>query len=111
MLLCLYGTGSVLTPGDADHEVLAARFPDHRGARAVIRVELDRAQASCGFAVPLMAFEAERDTPCKWVERKSDEELVAYRRRRTRAASMRSPRSATGSAWMRAGARGLGRCW
>jgi hypothetical protein len=78
-LLRLYGTGSVVTPGDADFEALAARFPDHRGARAVIRVELDRVQTSCGFAVPLMAFEAERDTLTKWADRKSDEELVAYR--------------------------------
>lgn len=78
-LLRLYGTGAVVVPGDAEYDGLAARFPDHRGARAVIRVELERVQTSCGFSVPVMAYEGERDQLVKWAERKSDDELVAYR--------------------------------
>jgi hypothetical protein len=78
-LVRLYGTGSVSRPGDADFAALAARFPDHRGARAVIRVALERVSSSCGFSVPLMSFQGERDTLAKWAERKTDDELEAYR--------------------------------
>jgi hypothetical protein len=78
-LVRLYGAGSVVVPGDPDFAELAARFPEHRSTRAVIRVRLDRVSTSCGYSVPLMAFERERDTLTRWAERKSPDELVEYR--------------------------------
>jgi hypothetical protein len=78
-LVRLHGTGSVTTSGDPGYAALAAGFPEHRGARAVIRVALDRVSTSCGFSVPFMSFEGERDTLARWAERKTDDELVAYR--------------------------------
>src|SRR5262249_53954369 len=78
-LVRLYGTGRVVVPGDSDFAALVARFPEHRSARAVIRVALDRVSTSCGYTVPIMRYEHERDTMTKWVDRKSDDELVEYR--------------------------------
>ena len=78
----LHGTGEVLLAGDPGYEALAPRFPTLLGARAIIRVRLDRVSTSCGYAVPLMAFEADRDVLTKWAERKGPDGLVEYRAER-----------------------------
>jgi hypothetical protein len=75
----LHGRGTLVLPGDGDWEELAARFPPQPGARSVIKVALDRVSDSCGFGVPLMAYERERGQLAEWAVRKTDEELVEYR--------------------------------
>jgi len=64
----LHGRGEAL-PGDA------IEFPDADGAlpeqrRTVIRVSLDRISDSCGYGVPLMAYQAERRNSRAWAEGK-----------------------------------------
>ena len=78
----LHGRGRVVLPGDDDWEDLAARFPPQPASRSIVTVELDRVSDSCGFAVPLMTYEAERDQMAKWVANKSDEDLAEYRARK-----------------------------
>jgi Pyridoxamine 5'-phosphate oxidase len=78
-ILRLQGRGEVIEPGHSAWEDLAARFPSHLGARAVIRVRVERIADSCGYAVPLMRFEGERDQLTLWAERKGPEGLGAYR--------------------------------
>ena len=78
-ILRLHGRGEVIEPGHSAWEDLAARFPSHLGARAVIRVRVERIADSCGYAVPLMRFEGERDQLTLWAERKGPEGLSAYR--------------------------------
>ncbi len=39
----------------------------------------DRIADSCGYAVPVMDLVGERDVLARWAERKSREELAAYR--------------------------------
>jgi hypothetical protein len=77
----LHGTGQVVMP-DADGfgELLAA-FPGEprRGLRSIIRVDVDRVSDSCGYGVPFMRYEGERDTMPRWVANKSDEQLAGYR--------------------------------
>lgn len=75
----LFGRGTVHelgTPGFVD---LAPQFPDHPGARAVIEVECERVQSSCGFAVPLMDPVGDRDRLLDWARAKGDDALVEYR--------------------------------
>jgi hypothetical protein len=74
----LFGHGDVVRPGDADHTELAARFDDLPGARAVIRCRVERIQSSCGYSVPFLAFDAERDTLRDWADRKGPEGIEAY---------------------------------
>jgi Pyridoxamine 5'-phosphate oxidase len=61
----LHGRGRVVQQADADFGRLLASFElrtDQRQAvRAVVAVEIDRIADSCGFAVPQMRFEGERD--------------------------------------------------
>jgi hypothetical protein len=75
----IYGRGAVLRSGDDGFDELAALFPDLPGARAVIRVAVERVGSSCGYAVPLMQYEGERTRLDEWAEAKGPEGLVDYR--------------------------------
>ena len=57
----LYGRGEVLPLGEPEAEALLPRFGEYPGARSVIRVEVDRVSTSCGYGVPLLSYEGERD--------------------------------------------------
>ncbi len=52
---------------------------DRASHRAIIVVTADRITDSCGYAVPVMNLAEERDLLVTWAERKSAEELAAYR--------------------------------
>src|SRR5262245_19752962 len=57
----LHGAGDVLLPDSPEHAVLRSQFPDCPGARAIIRVCVNLVITSCGYAVPLMQYEGDRD--------------------------------------------------
>src|SRR5215472_7355113 len=86
-ILRLQGTGRVVVPEDATWEEFAVRFPktgmgtgmDPASHRAIIVVSIDRIADSCGYAVPRMDLAEERDLLTQWAERKSPEDLAAYR--------------------------------
>jgi hypothetical protein len=59
---------------------LAAHFPEQEGARAIISVEVSRISDSCGYAVPLLRYEGERNQLSAWARRLGPEGLKAYRR-------------------------------
>ncbi|MDQ6731626.1 MAG: pyridoxamine 5'-phosphate oxidase family protein [Actinomycetota bacterium] len=79
-ILRLYGRGAVLGPGAVD-------FPDApelplEMRRAVISVSVERIADSCGYGVPLMSYEGERDNTRRWAEGKlakgGPQALAAY---------------------------------
>lgn len=76
----LHGQGKVITKGDEQWEQWLALYPVHRGIRSVIVVDVSRVSESCGYSVPRMEFVEDRETLVRWAEKKSDEELVQYRR-------------------------------
>ena len=80
MILRLFGRGRAVLPGTPEWDELAPQFPAYPGARQIIVADLTRVQTSCGFAVPLMEFAAERDALVRWAEAKGEEKLVEYRR-------------------------------
>jgi hypothetical protein len=51
----------------------------HAGTRALVKIAFTRISDSCGYAVPRLDFVEPRDVLDKWTERKSPEELAAYR--------------------------------
>ena len=79
-ILRLYGTGSVALPGSDAWETLLPLFPSLPGARQMIVVDVHLVQSSCGYAVPFMSYERERDTLQRWAEKKGEEGLEEYRR-------------------------------
>jgi len=84
-ILRLYGRGEVLPPGSEDFASLHARFPaELPPPRQIIRVAVERVQTSCGYGVPLMSFEGQRDELVRWAEKKGAEGLLDYQRKNNR---------------------------
>jgi hypothetical protein len=83
-ILRLYGRGWTILPATAEWAQLRPLFPDHPGARQIIAAEITRVQTSCGFAVPLMEYTAQRDTLIRWAEVRDDSALDAYRQEKNR---------------------------
>jgi hypothetical protein len=75
----LHGTAAVCEPGSAEYESLASLFPAFVGRRAIVRAHLTRVGDSCGFAVPKLRYEEDRNTLVRWSESKGEERLTEYR--------------------------------
>jgi hypothetical protein len=81
----LHGTGRVVPLTDPGFPELLALFPDAPDAhavRAVVTIDVQRVSDSCGYSVPLMAYQGDRDTLLRWGERKSPADLADYRRKK-----------------------------
>lgn len=81
-ILRLYGKGEVVDPTSDTFASLRPLFPALPGERSIIRVRLTRIADSCGFGVPLMKFESERNQLIKSAEKKGEEGLREYRVRK-----------------------------
>jgi hypothetical protein len=77
-ILRLYGTAAVYHPRDAEWADWLALFPSLPGARQVIVVEVDLVQTSCGMAVPLLDFRAERNELNHSMEKRGPEQVQQY---------------------------------
>lgn len=75
----LHGQGEAVVPGDKDFDLLVKEFPKRRSTRSYIRINVNRISDSCGYAVPLYEFKKDRDVLDKWVDAKTDEQLLEYR--------------------------------
>jgi hypothetical protein len=75
----LHGKGEAITPESSEWGDLRSRFPDHPGARAIVRVQLTRISDSCGYGVPRYEFAVARDTLARSALKKGEAELVRYR--------------------------------
>lgn len=75
LILRVYGTARAINPKGGDWDELAAHFPPHRGARQIFDMQVDMVQTSCGWAVPFMVFNQDRDTMQKYIDGKSDQEF------------------------------------
>jgi Pyridoxamine 5'-phosphate oxidase len=80
----LHGCGEVLEPNDSDFRALRSRFPAEPAARAVIRIRLTRIADSCGYGVPLYAFERQRSQLADWASRKGEQGLADYQETKNR---------------------------
>lgn len=74
----LHGRGEAVPAVDARFSDLAGRFPARPGIRSVIVVSVERISDSCGYGVPLMRFESERDQLDRWAERKGPDGIARY---------------------------------
>jgi len=74
----LQGKGTVVESTDTAFASLRALFPPMAGGRAVIKVKATRISDSCGFGVPLYAYQEERETLTQWAEKKGEDDLKAY---------------------------------
>ena len=77
LILRIYGTGKAVLPQDAEWESLAAHFTILPGTRQIFLIEVESVQGSCGWGVPFMAFERERETLTKYHAKCDPAEWVA----------------------------------
>lgn len=78
LILRIYGHGRAVLPQDDDWNALAARFTLLPGTRQIFVIDVDSVQTSCGWGVPMMELQTERDTlrkyhrqadPAAWIEK------------------------------------------
>jgi hypothetical protein len=62
LILRIYGRGRAVLPQDAGWEALAAHFTLLSGTRQIFDIAVESVQTSCGWGVPFMTLEGERDT-------------------------------------------------
>ncbi|MGA4508062.1 pyridoxamine 5'-phosphate oxidase family protein [Propionibacteriaceae bacterium G1746] len=77
-ILRLYGTPTMVQPGDEQWDDLVGLFPPMLGARQVYVVDVDEAMTACGYGVPLYSFEGDRETMHLWAKKKGHDGLVRY---------------------------------
>ncbi len=80
LVLRLYGKGESILPADARWNALATRFPEHPGARQIVRLHVESVQTSCGFGLPLMGYAGERGSLTEWARKKGEAGVAEYRR-------------------------------
>jgi predicted pyridoxine 5'-phosphate oxidase superfamily flavin-nucleotide-binding protein len=90
-ILRLHGRGEVVTPADDRFAELLERFDfaepaAEQARRSIIVVEVQRIADSCGYGVPLMSFEGEREHADKWAAKRlrtgGPEALEDYQRKK-----------------------------
>src|SRR5436305_948652 len=78
-ILRLYGKGETVLPGAERWEELVAQFPSYPGIRQIILASIHLIHTSCGYGVPLMELQQDRETLTRWATSKGEEGLVDYR--------------------------------
>lgn len=78
-ILRLYGKGNVVLPGSSEWESMYPLFTPLPGGRQIISIEVHLVQTSCGYAIPFMTYEEERETLQRWSVQKGEEGLKQYR--------------------------------
>jgi predicted pyridoxine 5'-phosphate oxidase superfamily flavin-nucleotide-binding protein len=76
----LHGQGRVVSIYDEDFDAWAAHFPANPAARAVVVVDVKRVSDSCGYALPLLTLDSERDLLTPNMVRRGEDGRIAYRR-------------------------------
>ena len=84
LILRIYGRGRAVLPADADWAELAAHFTLLPGTRQIFDIAVESVQTSCGWGVPVMALEKERETIVKWHAQKDPVAWVELAQSRTR---------------------------
>lgn len=77
-ILRLYGEGKTILPNSPEWDSLYSLFTPFPGIRQIIVADIERAQTSCGFGVPLYEYQGQRETLITWANNKGDEGIKKY---------------------------------
>ena len=83
LILRIYGTGHAVLPQDDGWAALAAHFTLLPGTRQIFVIDIDSIQESCGWGVPFMSFDRERQTLSKYHAQQHPAERLAKLSERT----------------------------
>jgi hypothetical protein len=62
LILRIYGRGRPVLPQDSEWDTLAAHFEIFPGTRQIFVIDIKSVQSSCGWGVPFMTMDRERET-------------------------------------------------
>lgn len=78
LILRLYGKARMIQPHDDEWPTYADLLPQLAGSRQIFELSIDLVQTSCGMAVPLLDFQAERHDLLNSAAQKTPEQLRQY---------------------------------
>ena len=84
LILRLYGRGEPILPQDPRWPDFASHFNALPGTRQIFRIDVESIQTSCGWGVPHMTFERERETLSKYHAQQDQQARLEKVRARTR---------------------------
>jgi len=84
LILRIYARGTAILPQDDRWADLVPHFTILPGTRQIFEFAVDSVQTSCGWGVPHLTFERQRQTLKKYAQKYSDADLLAYQRDRTK---------------------------
>ena len=82
-ILRIYGQGVPVLPQDGEWDELARHFQLLPGTRQIFDIAVENVQTSCGWGVPFMSFEEERQTLKKYYAGRDPETYIAKRQAHT----------------------------
>ncbi len=83
LIFRIYGRGQAVLPQDEGFDDLLHHFTVLPGTRQIFVIDIDSVQESCGWGVPFMSFDRERETLSKAHRQISDEERLSKYQGRT----------------------------
>jgi hypothetical protein len=83
-ILRLYGSARTIRPDNPQWPDLAKNFPEFPGMRQIVLAQITRVQTSCGWGVPLMHMDTQRETLPKWAAKKGPTGIADYQQRNNR---------------------------
>ncbi len=81
-ILRLYGNASEITPEDAEFAKYYTMFPDYAAPRQIYILDITSIQTSCGYGVPVMTLDHERDTLDKYMAGLGPDGVEAYKQKK-----------------------------
>ena len=78
LILRVYGSARAIHQQDPEWDEYFGHFDKSPGARNIFLVDIDSVQTSCGFAVPYMDYQEDREILNDWAAKKSEAELKEY---------------------------------
>lgn len=84
LILRIYGRGQPVLPADPAWDALAAHFILLPGTRQIFDIAVESVQRSCGWGVPVMNLDHERNTLVDYHARQDPEKWAAKYQKRTR---------------------------
>ena len=78
LILRLYGKGEIISQSSDRWEQLHSLFPNTPGERQIVLLNIESAQTSCGFGVPVYEFQEERKTLINWAIKKGQSGIKEY---------------------------------
>lgn len=84
LILRIYGRGEVILPGNPRWNAFSQHFPAKLGTRQIIVVHIRQVQTSCGYGVPRMEYQQDRDTLDRWAASKGEQGIADYQLKHNR---------------------------